>query len=84
MLKKLIMVVVASTALAVPGIAPAAHGFTFNSRGECESFLAQFRNNARKAAKATAGKNSGEFNREFPNVVCQRNDNGTFTTVVQP
>ena len=82
MLKKLMFVALASTALAVPGAAPAAHiGVTFDSRGECESFLADARNNARKADKSIGG-NAGEFNRDYP-AFCQDNGDGTFTTALE-
>ena len=82
MLKKLVFVALASSAIAVPTIAPAAHiGITFESRGECESFLAQARNDARKSAKES-GKNAGEFNRDYP-AFCQDNGDGTFTTAIE-
>jgi hypothetical protein len=78
-MKQLVIVALAGSALALPNAASAAHiGVTFDSRGECESFLAEARNNARKMAME-GGQNSGEFNRDYP-AFCRDNGDGTFTT----
>ncbi len=78
-MKKVIIAALATAAaLGTASVAPAAHvGVTFDNRGQCEAFLADARNDARKASD----ENPGQFNKEYKgDFFCEENEDGTFTT----
>lgn len=79
MRKLLIAMLAGSAALGMTSVATAAHvGVTFETKEECKEFLAQSRNNARKASD----ENAGQFNKDWKDeYYCEENEDGTYTTV---
>ncbi len=78
MKKILIAALAGSVAFGTTSVATAAHvGVTFETEEECKEFLAQSRNNARKASD----ENPGQFNKEWKDeYYCEENEDGTYTT----
>ena len=78
-MKILIATAAATAALAFSAPALALHeyvGMEFDSRGECESFLARERNEAR----ANSTRSPDDFNRAIKDrFFCKDNGDGTFT-----
>lgn len=82
-MKKLITAVAVAAAVALPSQAFAVHAFLgmeFDSRGECESFLKQARNDERRDRAERDVESPNDFNSRVRNgFYCEDNEDGTFT-----
>ncbi|TCJ32182.1 hypothetical protein [Parafrankia sp. BMG5.11] len=75
---KTLIVAAVAAAVALPSPAMAVHtflGMEFDSRGECESFLKQARNDERRNMESASEFNS----RVRDGFFCADNEDGTFT-----
>lgn len=77
-MKKIIALAIAAGAFALPTPALADHvGVIFDTRGQCESFLAGVRNDARAQDEASDGR----FNRDYrDDFYCMEMEDGRFIT----
>lgn len=82
-MKALFTAAVVAAAVALPSPAFAVHqfnGMEFESRGECESFLARARNDERRDRAERGVERPNDFNsRVKDRFFCEENDDGGFT-----